>query len=161
VTVDLATLPDPSTLPIPDDVQPDKRWSPLMVEIADHIGARATLELVARFGGQLVYVPADPTRSPFRDALGDQAADELSRVFGRERLLLPVGRLALMHARRQGVIARVRSSELNLMEAARLLRTSRRFVGKLINQTSEGTALPAPPARRSLADPRQTDLFGE
>jgi hypothetical protein len=140
MTIDLATFPDPSTLPIPDDVQPNDRWSPLMVEIADHIGAKPTLELIACFGGQEVYVPVDPTLNPFRDVLGEEQAETLRRVFERERLTLPTGKVALARARRQGVLRRVRAGELNMSEAARILRSSRNYVSQLINKSMEGTA---------------------
>ena len=158
MTVDLASLPDPSTLPIPDDVRPNRLWSPLMIEIADHIGARRTLELVARFGGQRIRVPVSANRSPFRDVIGAEAAARLSDVFGREQIDLPTARPALTHARRQGVIARARAGELNLSQAARMLRTSRSYIGKLVNRPDEG--LDDAPASRHR-DSRQIELFDE
>lgn len=162
MTVDLATLPHPDTLPIPDDVSVNGHWSPLMIEIADHIGARATLELCQRFGGQRLRIPYDPARNPFVEAVGEAAAVTISRIFGGEHLDLPLGRQALRHARRQTILAQVRAGGVTLSEAARLLRINRRHISVLINQTDEGKGVALPPAeRRRRGDCRQIDLFAD
>lgn len=158
MTVDLATLPSPDTLPIPDDAAVNGLWPPLLAEIADHIGARTALELAARFGGQFIRIPKDPARGPFAEALGRDAAFELSRVFGGETLELPLGAAALRHARRQGVLSDVRAGRLSLADASRTLRTTRRTLTKWINETDEGAGSAAQPPRR-MGDPRQIDLF--
>jgi hypothetical protein len=100
MAIDLHTLPHPDFLPIPDDVEPNARWSPLMIEIADHIGASLTLKLLDHFGGQFVNVPQNPDRNPFRAVIGDAAADIVTRVFANERLHLPTGRRLPMLAGR-------------------------------------------------------------
>lgn len=155
MTIDLSALPHPDTLPIPDDVQPNRYWSPLLVEISDHIGPRLALELVARFGGQFIRVPKNADRSPFAAAIGTDAAAILSHVFGGERIELPVASAALAHARRQGVIYNVRAGELPLSQAARILRTSRRYVMRLVNEKAEGTA----PVQVRRHHDHQLDMF--
>lgn len=148
-------------LPIPEDVRPGPGWTDQMLEMADHIGAYATLCLVEAFGGQSIYVPADPKRGRIRDVIGAVAAEKLSFIYRREYLAVPTARYAISRARRQGLIASARAGDISVSEAARLLRTSRPYASHLVNKTDEGREEGElePGCRRSI--PGQMDLFGD
>lgn len=89
-------------------VRPGKGWTPQMLEMADHIGAYFTLLISQALGGRQVYIPADFRKNRLADIVGEEAARILSRVYGRERIVIPTARAALCAARRAGVLARVR-----------------------------------------------------
>jgi hypothetical protein len=149
----------PEQLPIPEDTKPHASWPPLMLDMAAHIGAYATLCIVDAFAGQYIYIPVDASRSPFEDIIGREKAAVLAHVYGRERLPIPTGRHALSRARRAGVIALVRANRMTVSEAAARLRTPVRHLSTLINQTDEGTdAEPAILLQRTR-DARQLDMF--
>lgn len=106
-----------------------------MREMADWIGARATLQLIAAFGGTELYVPMTmPPDHPVVEVIGLDAARKLSEIYGRERLDLPAGRAALASARRASVLAEVAAGRLSKQEAARQLHTSTRYVRQLLNE---------------------------
>jgi len=130
-------FPLPDQLPIPRDVQVGPGWGAQMREMADHIGPYATLLIVDRWGGQQVYVAADPARNVFRDAIGAAAAETMSRIYGRETLKVPTGKPALAQARRAPIIAAVRAGEMTGAEAAARLRVNRTYISELINQRDE------------------------
>lgn len=151
----------PDDLPIPADARAHSSWPPSMLEMAAHIGAYDTLRLVDAFAGQDVYIPVDPSRSPFRDLVSTEKCAVLSHVYGRERLPIPSGRQALLRARRQGIIAAIRAGRMTVVEGAAILRMARRHLSRLVNQSDEGqdcapVLLPAP-----VKDPRQLEMFGE
>jgi len=70
----------PEALPIPEEARPHKSWPPLMLDMAAHIGAYATLRIVDAFAGQYIYVPLDPALSPFREVIGNEKAAVLAHV---------------------------------------------------------------------------------
>lgn len=140
---------------IPDDVQPCSAWTESMLEMAEWIGAAATLRLIAAFGGIDIYVPIDMQPDhPFAQAIGIDAARRLVAVYGGERLELSAGNPALAAARRDGVLAQVKAGRLSKRQAARQLGTSTRYVRQL---------MAAPRIVRQLGAPRprvaQLDLF--
>ena len=149
----------PEELPIPEDARPHASWPPLMLEMAAHIGAYATLCLVDAFAGQYIYVPLDAARSPFREIVGAEKAEILSHVYGRERLPIPAGRNPLMRARRAGVIALVRSNKMTVSEAAARLRMPVRHLSTLINKTDEGTDAEPLLLLDRPRDARQIEMF--
>lgn len=154
----LTTRPD--DLPIPEDTRPHASWPPIMLDMAAHIGPYDTLRIVDAFAGQYIYVPIDPSKSPFLGILGSEKAAMFAHVYGAERLPIPAGRNALARARRAGVIALVRAKRMTLKDAAALLRMPVRHMSTLINKTDEGTdAEPAVLLERPR-DPRQLDMFG-
>jgi hypothetical protein len=76
-SVSAIVAPDPARLqlsdfPIPANVTPDASWTTQMREIADHIGARATLLFCASFGGKSVYIPQSGCRGA-----GDRLSDAI------------------------------------------------------------------------------------
>lgn len=150
-------LPRLDQLPIPVDVVPGPGWTAQMREIADHIGAYATLRIIAAFGGRQVYVSRDPAASPFREVIAGEEASILADVFGGNRLLVPVGRVPLARARRAVVIAAVRARRVTGADAARILGTSRTYLSHLVNETDEGREIGA--TERAKALPAQLDLF--
>lgn len=131
----------------------------MMREMAAHIGARATLSVVDRFGGESLYIPADPTKNPLLPLIGADKARALSWVYRRETLAIPTARYALARVRRAGVLAAVRSGHMTVAEAARVLGVRRDYASKLVNQSDEG--LSAAPLVKSADDARQFDMFPE
>lgn len=128
----------PEDLPIPHDVRVHENWPPFLAEMADHIGAYDTLRVVDAFAGRDVYFPMDVERSPFTQVIGREQASILSHVYGRERLPIPAGYDILCHAKRQSIIATIRAGRLNVARGASILRVSRRYLSRLVNQTDDG-----------------------
>lgn len=124
-----------------------------MLEMVDHIGAYATLLMIAAFGGRRIYIPADYTKGKryegigtIADVIGEEAATKLSFVYRREFVLIPTGRGVLAQARPGPIIAAVRAGLMSGADAARILRTSRPYVSHLVHDTDEGLGIePAPP----------------
>lgn len=145
-------------LPIPRDVVVTRRWPEQLVEMADHIGAYHALRVVERFGGQKIYVAADPERNVLREVLDARLTRIASHVYGRQEIDLPVARAALTEARRAPVIASVRNGDMTGAEAARILGTARSYISELVNRSRE--AEDAVPLRRPPSgDPRQIEMF--
>ncbi|UIJ46928.1 hypothetical protein LZK98_08290 [Sphingomonas cannabina] len=153
-----ARLPKLWELPIPRDVQPGRGWTSQMREMADHIGAYATLTIVATFGGEQLRVPYSAERSPFRNILDQETVATIASVYGGNRISIPVARTAVDTARRAVVIAAVRAEKLTAADAARIIGTSRTYISHLVNGTDEGqnTDLAASVDR---LEPQQRDLF--
>jgi hypothetical protein len=155
-----ADLPVLADLPIPTDVAVGPTWPPSMVEMADYIGAFDALRVSEALGGQEVYIPKDPRRSPFADVLDGEQIATLAHVYGGSRYSVPTGTRELLAARRAGVVAAVRSKRLSVQDAATICRTSRTYMSFLVNHTQQGKGATVPPLlRRGQADPRQIDLF--
>lgn len=139
----LGSAPDRyAELPIPVNVRVGPGWTGQMIEMADHIGPYPTLLIVARFGGQHLYIPVDPECGPLREVVGSETAAILSRIYGRERFAVPVGRSALSRARRGPVLAKVRAGKLTASAAARMIGTARSYLSHLLNHTNEGKEHP-------------------
>lgn len=150
-------LPRLDDLPIPADVQPGPGWTGQMIEMADHIGAYATLCLIAAHGGEEVHIPASAERSPFADVLSSEHRATIARVYGGNRILIPVGRVAIARARRAVVIAAVRANKITGAEAQKIIGTSRTYVAHLVNHTDEG--MDKGTQAKAQALPTQGDLF--
>lgn len=153
-----------AALPLPDEIRPGPGWTEQMLEMADHIGAKATLQFVERFGGHKIYIPADPHNGKIagtiRDAIGAHATAILCRVYRREYIEVPAARYALARARRHAVIAAVRAGDISVMDAALILKTRRTYLSFLVNQTDEGLPSDGAPHRSAHRMPGQMDLFG-
>lgn len=150
-------LPRLDDLPIPADVQPGPGWTGQMIEMADHIGAHATLCLVAAHGGEEVHIPSSVERSPFADALSPEHQAIIARIYGGNRISVPVARAAIARARRAVVIAAVRAKKITGAEAQKIIGSSRTYVAHLVNQTTEGMDKGAKAKAQAL--PAQGDLF--
>ena len=156
----LADLPRIEDLPIPDTVRVGRGWTAHMAEMADHIGAYDTLRILEQFGGQMVYVTIDPAKNMFREIVGAEKAAILSHVYGRSRMELPVGKQAILYAKRAGVLAAARAGKLTGGQAAHILRTRRSEIRKLMNESDEGVGV-RPVSLKKRVDSRQMDMFGE
>lgn len=154
-------LPTIDELPIPEDVQISDKWSEQMVEMAGHIGAYQTLRLLEHYGGQQLSFTKELVEGDLAELLGAEAAQTLRKIYLGERVQLPTGKNAIAFAKRQPVLAAVRSGDLTGQDATKILKTSRTYVSHLINDTLEGTGVVPPPQfrRRRRGDPRQIDLF--
>lgn len=146
-------------LPIPTDARVTRKWTEQMCEMAAHIGPYRTLQIVAALGGQEIEVPVNPERNRLAQVIGDEGARIMSRIYGRNRLRVPVGRAALDEARRAGVIAAIRAKKMTIGEAVPILKTSRNYLSYLVNATTEGKEAAPYSPRRSRHDPRQLEMF--
>lgn len=135
-----------------------------MLEMASHIGAYDTLRIVAVYGGQYIYITVDPNRNPFRDLVGREQAEILSRVYGAERIRVPTAKSAIARAQRAPIIAAVRAGRLTGDAAARMLGTSRTYLAHLVNGTDEGDGTAPMVVARDRGRhylPGQLDMFEE
>jgi len=155
-------------LPIPEDARPGPGWTDSMLEMAEHIGAYRTLQLVDRFGGMRIYIPKDPEkgksygrRGSIVDLVGIGTAAKLSAVYGSEYYFFPVGQTAVRRAKRAPILAAVREGTLSGNEAAAMLKMQRAAFAKLINTKAEGLDGDGEVPQIRRHDPRQIDLFGE
>lgn len=148
-------------LAIPTDVRVTKKWTEQMREMAAHIGAYRTLLVIDALGGQSIDIPSDPANNRMAAVIGDEGAIIMSRIYGGNRLWVPVGRPALNEARRAGIIAAIRAGKMTIAEAAPILKTSRSYLGYLVNNTDEGEEVEPYVPRRSRHDPRQIEMFPE
>lgn len=146
-------------LPIPPDAVPTRKWTEQMREMADHIGPYATLQIVAAYGGQQIYIPADAAKNRMADIVGANVAAIISRIYGRNTVSIPVGRAALDEARRAGVIAAIRSGGMTINAAVPILGVSRTYLSFLVNHTTEGAEAQQWQAPKPKHDPRQIDIF--
>ena len=147
--------------PIPEDVKADPKWPPIMLDMAAHVGAHATLLIVDTYAGQEVYVPLDVTRSPFRDIVDEQRVATMAHVFGRQRIRIPAGRLQLDKARRAGIVAAIRADKMTISEGAAIIRMPRRHMETLIKKTDEATDAEPVAMLVRPRDTRQLEMFGE
>lgn len=158
-------FPPPDGLDIPDDIQPGPGWTEQMLEMADHIGAKATLQLIERFGGQKLYIPKDPHNgkiaASIAAAIGAHATEQLCRIYGREYIEVPAARYVLARARRHNLVAAVRAGDINVSEAARILKTKRTYMSFLVNHTDEGFSDERAARRAVQRLPGQMNLFGD
>ncbi len=146
-------------LPIPTDARVTRKWTEQMREMAAHIGAYRTLLVIDALGGQQIDIPSDPANNRMASFLGDEGAAIMSRIYGGNKLWVPVGRPALNEARRAGIIAACREKKMTIAEAAPILKTSRSYLGYLVNKTDEGEEVEPYIPRRGQPDPRQLDMF--
>lgn len=148
-------------LPIPEDVQPDDTWTQQMLDLAYYLGPYLTLCVIEQWGGQTVYIAADPERNPFRDVIGPELADTISKTYRREHLSLPTGKVALRKAKRANIIQAAREGNLTVTAAAKMIGSSRTYVSALVNERPEGGEPPRLGPRKIPQDPNQMDLFGD
>lgn len=146
-------------LPIPADARVTVKWTEQMREMAAHIGAYRTLQIVDALGGQVIEVPANPAVNRLAQVIGEEGATIMSQIYGRNVLRVPVGRAALHEARRAGVIAAIREKKMTIADAVPILKTSRSYLSHLVNGTSEGVEAAPHVPQRSRHDPRQLDMF--
>lgn len=148
-------------LPIPADVPVTRKWTEQMREMAAHIGAYRTLLIVDTLGGQEIEVPINPERNRLAQVIGDEGAAIMSRIYGRNKLRVPVARAALDEARRAGIIAAIRAGKMTIGEAVPILKTSRNYLSHLVNSTAEGEEVAPYLPKRSRHDPRQLEMFAQ
>ena len=150
-----------SPLPIPPDVTETAYFSPLMLDLAGHIGVYDTLRLCDAFGGRYLYLALRGPKDELVDLLGRDKAELMCRIYGLETLLVPTARAALAHARRAPILRQVMSGERSAHDAAAMIDTSVEYIYKLVKQLRDGCAARGEPLLRRVrqVDPRQTDLI--
>lgn len=115
-------------------------WPASLVEIAEVIGATATLRLVDAYGGTVCYVPnAIDAKHRLAQAIGLAAAQGLVARYCGEKIEVPVLHVART---RKALIAQ---AEGGVAEVARALGVTRRWV-RMVRNAGAG-------------DPRQIELF--
>jgi hypothetical protein len=150
-------------LAIPRDSRPNRYWTDSMREMAHHIGAYATLQIVDRFGGLQLYVPIDPQKCAAYDLIGADKTAILCGIYNTESINVPVAASAIRYAKSQPVLAAVRSGSLSLSDAVMTLRrggikTSRTYLCGLLSATDQGIGVdPWQPKR--IPDARQMVMF--
>jgi hypothetical protein len=99
-------------------------------QIAHSIGGDAADKLIADFGGRRLYIPLAPgpgdliTRS-----IGLISALAMARVFGSDRLLIPV---TSTHLRRRARIVAMRADHVSISRIALKLGCTERYVYKVL-----------------------------
>lgn len=151
-------LPRFEDLPIPPDVTPGVGWSSLMLEISDHIGPYATLQLIDALGGETFRVSrSDAQHARLSRVMGSEAASTFQRIFQGGKIDIPLGREAVFRARAKPIVEQVRDGLLTVADAARILRARRSRIHELLR---EGESQGAPPRKRVVpVDPRQIVMF--
>lgn len=59
--------------------------------IAERVGVEAVDKLLARYGGQRIYIPLGAARSEIAELCGDALAEALAQAYGGRMLKVPVG----------------------------------------------------------------------
>jgi Mor family transcriptional regulator len=78
----------------------------LLDELIQFAGIQGAIRLCRTFGGRQVYIPESMAEThPLALTLGYEAACELSRRYGRERLALPTEYQALLEQRNRQIVA--------------------------------------------------------
>jgi hypothetical protein len=80
-------------------------WPTLIHQIAEIIGNESALDMFIRFGGQRLTIPRNRSpEHPVDGLIGSEKAERLSKIFGREELLFPNGRLLLINLRNKQIV---------------------------------------------------------
>ena len=99
-------------------------------QIVHSIGADAADKLIADFGGRRLYIPIAPAPGDLlARSIGLLPALAMARVFGSDRLLIPV---TTDHARRRFRIVAMRAENVSISRIARQLRCTERYVYKVL-----------------------------
>ena len=155
--------PAEGDLAIPRDSQPNRYWTDSMHEMASHIGAYATLQIVDCFGGLELYVPIDPQKCAAFELIGAEKTAVLCNIYRTEFINVPVAASAMRYAKSQPVIAAVRNKSITLTDAVQILKrggikTSRRYLCGLLSATDQGMAA-VPWQKKRIPDARQLVMF--
>lgn len=128
-------------LPIPEDATAGLGWSPLMLEIADHIGPYATLKLLDALGGEHIRVSGTAAqRELLAAAIGAVKSTVFQNAFRGCKLDLPVARYAMLRAKGRPVLQAVAQRELKIADAARILGVGRTRVHDLLSELQRPAA---------------------
>jgi len=146
-------------MPIPFDAVAYAKWPPIMQELAAHIGAYDTLQIVEAFPGQDIYISAKSAMNPFISVLGTEKAAIITYAFCGERISIPPGKRWVDYAKRQAIIASVRQKRLTVVEAAAMLGKQRSYMYRLLNKTAEGLNHQPLADLKPRSDPRQIEMF--
>jgi hypothetical protein len=121
-------------------------------QIVHSIGADAADKLIADFGGRRLYIPIAPAPGDLlARSIGLIPALAMARVFGSDRLLIPV---TSDHARRRVRIVAMRAEHVSISHIAQELRCTERYVYKVLalNRAPEPPAVEIPPTSAPLAE---------
>jgi hypothetical protein len=121
-------------------------------QIVHSIGANAADKLIADFGGRRLYIPIAPAPGDLlARSIGLLPALAMARVFGSDRLLIPV---TSDHARRRVRIVAMRADHVSISHIAQELRCTERYVYKVLalNRAPETSAVEIPPTSAPLAE---------
>ncbi|MCA0425646.1 MAG: hypothetical protein LCH61_20450 [Proteobacteria bacterium] len=119
--------------------------------VASEVGVETARELVKYFGGTRLFIPQHWTADLNINVIGETVAKQLCRLFGPERIAIPMTPFKLEAQKR--FTDELRESGCSNSEIARALGVSYRTVTRM----SSGTAL-LTRKRHRLLDDRQIDL---
>lgn len=127
--------------PAPEPAQIDTALlEPILRDLVELIGLHATMAIVAKHGGTLLYISVKGDECEALVALiGAQAAATLSRHYGGERLFIPKALPALTAARNSNIKAD-RAAGTSLRELARRYRLGERRICQLLQGADEDTS---------------------
>jgi Homeodomain-like domain-containing protein len=121
-------------------------------QIVHSIGADAADKLIADFGGRRLYIPIAPAPGDLlARSIGLIPALAMARVFGSDRLLIPV---TSDHARRRVRIVAMRADHVSISHIAQELRCTERYVYKVLalSRAPEPPEVEIPPTSAPLAE---------
>lgn len=150
-------------IPLPKAVFRDEAWPTIIEEIADHIGDAEALRIADVFANGQIYIPSDPSNSPFRGVISEKSVEKMAFVFGRERLQLPSDAI-VRRIKKHLVISSVRAGKINVSSGAVISQTPRRHFSNNVHQTDEWKEYaPAdvPEPRIIVALRRASEIAGE
>lgn len=127
-------LPRISDLAVAEPVEIGLCWTPLMMEIAAHIGAKATLDLLDVVGGQHFRISRGVVQRRFSLIIGDEAAQQFCDAFAGEKLDLPVARHAIFRAKASPLLNRVKRGRTTIAQASIILEAQRSRVHSLLQE---------------------------
>jgi DNA-binding transcriptional regulator LsrR (DeoR family) len=92
---------------------------PIADALKELIGEDAYLALVEHYGGTRAFVPKEPARSGLAAAIGEAAAEKLSKSYGAEYIKVPLDReLRARHYKGQGLSNAAIARRLGITESA-------------------------------------------
>ena len=126
---------------------------PTLYDLISHsIGGDAADKLIADFGGRRLYIPIAPgPGDQIARSIGLLPALAMARVFGSDRLLIPV---TSTHRRRRARIVAMRAEHVSISHIARQLRCTERYVYKVLalNRAAVAPAAELPPTSAPIAE---------
>lgn len=146
--------PTVDQMPISPRARPNGYWTESMMDMEQVIGAYATLLIVDEFGGHALDIPKSVANaSDLVAVIGEDAARKFLRVYGGERLYVPLAPEAVKWAKGADILTQVKRGDISVGVAARRMRMKRTTLSAYLNDKP-------PRSMKAPEDPRrQFDLF--
>jgi hypothetical protein len=106
----------------------------LLDELIEFAGIQGAIRLCRTFGGRQVYIPENmPETHPLALTLGYEAARELAKRYGRERIALPAEHQALLEQRNRRIVTEYRLG-VSISKLSRDYGVSRPWVHQILDR---------------------------